>query len=80
MPDDGGPRVFGPGTVTVVVGPSGKTVYAGATELTMVEQVEVDRDSRVVLFMRRPSGDPESLRLDEEVRAAKACPVVVKRL
>lgn len=78
MPDDG-PRVFGPGTVTVVIGPSGKTVYAGATELTMVEQVEMDKDSRVVLFMRRPSGDQEALRIDEEVRAMKPCPVVVKR-
>lgn len=72
------PKVFQPGTVTLVLGPAGVRAYVGATEITMVGSVKVDLDE-VQIFTRKPNTEAEHLRLDEEVRVARSCGLVKVR-
>ncbi len=72
------PKVFQPGTVTLVLGPTGIRAYVGTTELTMVGSVKVDLDE-IQVFTRRPTTEAEHLRLDEEVRVARSCQQVKVR-
>lgn len=65
------PRVFQPGTVTIVVAEDSKSIYVGAVELTMVEFARTDF-GEVELHMRSPSTEAETLRLDEEIRVARS--------
>lgn len=73
------PAVFEDGTVTVVVGPNGSSVFVGAAELEMLSGVLVEdpmngNAPRVKLTILK-SHDPEvELRLDEELRIAKSVP------
>ncbi len=67
-----GPRVFQPGTLTVVRGRDGISVYAGGTLLTMAFGVSGEQWPPRVLF--RAARDPgEQTVLDEETRALAAC-------
>ncbi len=71
------PKVFQQGTLTVVLGPTGLRLYAGATELPDVESVAFATGVgdlvplAVLKFLRSP--DPEvDRRLEEQERAAKS--------
>ena len=65
------PRVFQPGTLTVVYGPDGRTVYAGAALLTKADYVHSGATTRTQVFFRK-AGPGEELLLDEECRAVRA--------
>ena len=65
------PRVFQPNTVTVVIGDGAQSVYAGPDLLEMASHVECAGLRPTVVF-RRPSGEAERTRLDEEVRRVRA--------
>ncbi len=63
------PRVFQPGTMTVVVGNDGLSVFAGATLISMARRVDLGTKK---VSMRSPDTDEERRTLDEEVRAVRA--------
>ncbi len=64
------PRVFQPGTMTVVVGNDGLfSVFAGATLISMARGVDLGTKK---VSMRSPDTDEERRTLDEEVRAVRA--------
>ena len=71
------PRVFQPGTLTVVHGRLGQAVYAGASLMTMAVSVSCDRGA-VQVAVRAPEGAEEGV-LDQEMRAATACGASVTR-
>lgn len=73
------PRVFQPGTLTVVYGPGeggsrgrgARSVYAGAVLLTKADYVHAGATTRTQVFFRM-AGPGEDLLLDEEMRAVLA--------
>ncbi len=66
------PRVFQSGTLTVVFGGDGRSVYAGGTFLTMARGVVTDTLGTPKVVFRRPNNGPEERDLDEETRAVRA--------
>jgi len=73
------PRVFEEGTVTLVLGPEGCTVYAGSKEVMMFESISVEtgresgRPSVEIKFGK--SHDQEvAMRIEESTRTAKTIP------
>lgn len=70
------PRVFEEGTVTLVLGPGGCTVYAGAKEIGMFESVAADsgqesgRPSVEIRFGKSHDQDV-AMRIEESARTAK---------
>ncbi len=65
------PRVFQPGTLTVVFGNDGQSVYVGGTLLTLATGVSVPDSGPPRVRFRRPGKQDKDL-LDEECRAARS--------
>jgi len=75
------PRVFEEGTVTIVLGPGGCTVYAGAKEIEMFEHARAESRSGqtplVELKFARSHEQDVDLRIEESARTARTIPWVV---
>lgn len=66
------PKVFQQGTLTVVFGADRRrSVYVGATLLTMAYEVTTNVLGKPNIAFRRPNNEPEAKILDEEMRAAR---------
>ncbi len=71
------PRVFEEGTITLVAGPQGCSVYIGASELQMFSEVELKLEDgnsvpKLELQFQRSHDKKVALRLDEECRLAQS--------
>jgi hypothetical protein len=69
------PRVFEEGTVTLVVGPQGCSVYVGANELRMFSEIELKlggSSPSLKLQFQRSHDEKVALELDEERRLAQS--------
>jgi hypothetical protein len=72
------PKVFQPGTLTVVFGKDGQAVYAGGNLLTMAYEVSVDGDRIPCVGFRKASVAEETV-LEEEMRAVRALGLHITR-
>ena len=71
------PRVFEEGTVTLVAGPQGCSVYAGSNEVRLFSGIELvaeegGRPPRLVIRFQRSHDEEVSLQLDAERRLIRA--------
>lgn len=71
------PRVFQPGTITVVVNGTDRRVYVGAAEVKLFSSmsliVNAERGEQAISIEFKPSSDPEEkLRAEEEKRLIAA--------